>query len=866
MPQNNVVIGANSPYIFTTPIPIESPRAPSTSDKNYPVGQPWVQTVQSTGARSYFIHLGDGTWDAGGNIPATTVDFGLVKLTDNNEPVATKFYVDAAIAGVVVGAIPPASTTTSGIGKLVSDANAVARIASTPAQAYFVQPSNLTAIMSAPGAIGNTTPSTGAFTTLGFTTMTGTIGGTWASGGTAISIGADASSDNISIGTAGTRALTLGNSTATTSIALNTGTGSSLNLGTNAIAHTVTIGNVTGATAVVINAGTAASSFNTTNGAFNLTTGTGTISLGADAADHTITIGNSTGVTAISLNGGTGGVNVGTNAIAHAVTIGNITTTSSVVVNFGTTGLTMDGVASSVISMFPSNTTGAITIGGTAQSTGVITLGSSSATSTVKIASGAGASTVTICEGTAGANTVSICNSATAATNTVNILCGVGSAGGGALHMADNTRVTAISLANIAPAAARTTSMFGGNSAQSDTVTLWAGNPSAGTQSISIFGGVASGGTQNINLMNGTQSAGTQAVNILSGITTGTAAGTFNLGTAAGIAITTNINTGASAHVLNIGNASSGLQTWTVGAGGLTAVGSAATIQLFNDAAANIVTLGTVTAASQLNLQGAAVAVKTPATGTVAIGLATMTGLITIGQSTAAAGQTVSINSGTSNAGTNIVNILNGTTPAASTTLNIMSTAASAGTQTFNLFASGATRAGVINIATGIAAHAVTIGQVTTTIAINGPTTHTLASGAAVGVTINTASGTGRCLDLTSSAVTVPDLLSNLGGLKVTPVVVTAGGSPQTCSGRHGHVIFSGVSIAASAVQTFTITNTLVTAGSHIMISMYGATTGSAPVIQSYTPGAGTFNVVVMNGAGLTTTTANITFVFWILD
>jgi hypothetical protein len=196
-----------------------------------------------------------------------------------------------------------------------------------------------------------------------------------------------------------------------------------------------------------------------------------------------------------------------------------------------------------------------------------------------------------------------------------------------------------------------------------------------------------------------------------------------------------------------------------------------------------------------------------------------------------------------------------------------MDGAGTAGTQTFNLLASGATRAGAVNIATGIATHAVIIGQVTTTIAINGPTTHTLASGAAVGITINTASGSGRCLDLTSSGVTVPDMLSNIGGLKVTPTSVTAGATPQTCNNRHGSVIFSGVSIAAGANQAFVIQNsTIAGATTLIMYSMSGMTLGSALTIQSIVNAAGQSTITVMNGTGATTSTANLTLTFWVLN
>ena len=240
------------------------------------------------------------------------------------------------------------------------------------------------------------------------------------------------------------------------------------------------------------------------------------------------------------------------------------------------------------------------------------------------------------------------------------------------------------------------------------------------------------------------------------------------------------------------------------------------------------------------------------------------TGLIAIGKATNATGQIVAINNGASIAGACEVDILNGATPAANQTLNIMNGAGSAGTQTVNILASGATRAGAVNIGTGIAVHVVTIGQVTSLLHVNGPQTNTLASGSATALSLVTSSGTGRCLDMTSSGILVPDLLSNVGGLKVTPVVTGAGGSPQTCSGRHGFVTFSGVSIAASADQTLTITNTVVSAGSHIMVTWSGTTTGSALSLKAVTPGAGTFNLVFTNGAGATTSTANLVIAFWV--
>lgn len=154
--------GVGGPSIGFSAAPIVAERDPATTDTNYNLGQQWINKSNNT----YWILLsvsgGSATWDEGGNSPATTTTYGTVLLTDNSEPVATKVYADnLAIAGS-----PVATETTSGIGKLVSDANAVARIASTGLQAYFVQPSNLTAVMSSPGPIGNTLPDSGDFTGL----------------------------------------------------------------------------------------------------------------------------------------------------------------------------------------------------------------------------------------------------------------------------------------------------------------------------------------------------------------------------------------------------------------------------------------------------------------------------------------------------------------------------------------------------------------------------------------------------------------------------------------------------------------------------------------------------------------------------
>ena len=154
----------------------DATRAPTTADI-YNVGAQWYNVT--TGL--LYETTGGGVWTLGGNSLATTTTPGIVTLFDTDSfagatdtTVPTSLTVKTYVDATVIAGAPVATTTTSGIGRLVSDANAVARLASTGAQAYFVQPSNLTAVMSAPGPIGDTTASTAAFTTLS-TDGTGTV-------------------------------------------------------------------------------------------------------------------------------------------------------------------------------------------------------------------------------------------------------------------------------------------------------------------------------------------------------------------------------------------------------------------------------------------------------------------------------------------------------------------------------------------------------------------------------------------------------------------------------------------------------------------------------------------------------------------
>lgn len=101
----------------------------------------------------------------------------------------------------------------------------------------------------------------------------------------------------------------------------------------------------------------------------------------------------------------------------------------------------------------------------------------------------------------------------------------------------------------------------------------------------------------------------------------------------------------------------------------------------------------------------------------------------------------------------------------------------------------------------------------------------------------------------------------------VTVPATAAGASPQTANGRTFSVTFSGVSIAAAATQSFTIANSVITgAGTIIQYTLIGATTGAALTIQSVTNSASQSVIVIENGTGATTTTANITLIGTVLN
>lgn len=120
---------------------------------------------------------------------------------------------------------------------------------------------------------------------------------------------------------------------------------------------------------------------------------------------------------------------------------------------------------------------------------------------------------------------------------------------------------------------------------------------------------------------------------------------------------------------------------------------------------------------------------------------------------------------------------------------------------------------------------------------------------------------------ITATAGNFVSSLAGNGLLFNANTATGAAASPVVLDSRAGQVVFTSVSIAAAADLTLTITNSAITGSStQVIYSMSGSTTGSAPSIKSVTNTAGSSAIVVTNGTGATTTTADITLTFIVVN
>lgn len=202
--------------------------------------------------------------------------------------------------------------------------------------------------------------------------------------GSTIGIGNVSATGAISVGTAGNRAITLGNATNTGTFTINTGSGGFV-LSTNATAGTIGIGTDNGTGAISIGTGTGSRAISIASGAND---GAVNIATAATAGRATV-VGNTTGSSSLRLFAGTGAATLSTGTTGGSI---NLTTT-------GFVGIA-DGAGTGAISIAGSLATGARTIS-------IGTGGSGAKNITLGEATVAGSST-TINGGTAGGVNIAI--------------------------------------------------------------------------------------------------------------------------------------------------------------------------------------------------------------------------------------------------------------------------------------------------------------------------------------------------------------------------------------------------------------------------------------------------------------------------
>jgi hypothetical protein len=608
-----------------------------------------------------------------------------------------------------------------------------------------------------------------------------------------------------------------------------------------------------------------------------------------------------------TLNGNGNEIHIGDDANANIIFIGNDTGATEVTITAGTGDLLLTGAV-----------TTAITIGDSLQ-TGLITLGLSTAGQDIDIGSGVNAS----------AQVIDIANGASAANSTVRILSGTGTAGAGQILLGNNTRVTVASLADVAPAASRTTTVGGGtittavtdtidigpdgattNAGATKTVNVNTGGVTLGSVLTNIATGAVTSGTHTTAIATGNRAAGTMAVNLL----TGTGTKTLNIGNADGLTTTnilgphninvsqnnnTAINSGTSTGTVTIGNSlasaitidtAAGISLDAATASNFTVTGAGADLTL-SSVGGSVLVSSTENAALAIRLHangGTSETIQVHADqgiGAASIGLLSDDGGITIngGLGTADA---INLEANTAGGGIDIDSSTGGfdvlTTGAISLDASLASNLTVTGAAVDLTLASSG---GSVNItATEAVADAIVIN----------------ASNAAGGIDI--LSGGGQ-LDIGSNAVaqtanfnigaanktTVMGSLTTLstttiqsgtGGIALTSGVTTAGlisvapstdtqASPtaaSTINSRVGSIIFTGFTTAAAASQTWTVTNSLVTTSSAIFVSVSNLGANDAQMtVQRVFPAAGSFTVVTKNN-GAAALNGNVIVNFWVIN
>ncbi len=186
---------------FVNPPFINAQRAPTTLDVMYP-GTRWQDN--SVNPPIIYSTTGAGNWDVGGVEAATTSSFGIVQLAtlselqNGNAPagayVPTSNDVATVIAGVVAGAVPPATETQAGIAEIATQAEANTGTNDTT----IITPLKLATYVAGGSGAGSFTD----LTATGTVSFTGATGGITMTSTTASSFGTTGAGIDLSLSSA----------------------------------------------------------------------------------------------------------------------------------------------------------------------------------------------------------------------------------------------------------------------------------------------------------------------------------------------------------------------------------------------------------------------------------------------------------------------------------------------------------------------------------------------------------------------------------------------------------------------------------------------------------------------------------------
>ncbi len=498
---------------------------------------------------------------------ASTTESGVVRLATVAESI-TGTAVDiantpAGLAAVAIAGAPNASTLIRGIIELATDGEATARVDSERA----VVPSNLTAVLAEPPAIGGTTA--GAVTCTNFSAS-----GTFALTGDDVQV----TEGGTGLGTSVLGDLLLGDAANSYEL-LNIGAtprqlfqvnaggttaewSSNIDIpGTLDVAGAVVFdstllvsGAMTFDDSVVITGTLQVDGLLTCNASATILTAGTALNLGSDNDAAAVNLGVGTTARAIG---------IGNSAAAHTITIGSLTLGASVLIQAGTGNFAITPVATSTITI------------GAATTTGTITLGQSTAAGGQNIDIGNAINT--------GAQVVSIASGAAAANSTVNIFSGIATAGTQTLNMATGASATAVNIGNTTAGTAVAIDSGTGGLALTTTGAALLSLTSGATLTLDAVGAL------DINSSGAAINIGNDGAAFAINVGTGGAARTITLGNTTG-ATDVIFNSGTGGFAFNPTGA--GDITFNVTAGNFAVVGGGNSVGIGNDAANNTVTVG----------------------------------------------------------------------------------------------------------------------------------------------------------------------------------------------------------------------------------------------------------------------------------